>query len=111
MKKTINLEWFLAAGVRALKTFAQALASSITVGGALGDFNWTYILSVAAVAAIYSFVTSLSGLPEVGTDGTLIIDTSDPEKDTYRFAFDAPLEELATKKKVIFCVDTSTKSA
>mgnify|MGYP002621791979 CR=1 FL=1 len=58
-------KWWAAAGVRAVKTFAQVAASGITLGATLGDISWTTIASVAAVSAIYSLLTSLAGIPEV----------------------------------------------
>ncbi len=62
------IKWLQAAAVRSIKTFAQAMASGITVGAALNEINWTYLTSVAAVSAIYSIVTSLAGLPEVDNE-------------------------------------------
>lgn len=61
----MNRKWLKAAGIRAIKTFAQAFASGITVGLAFHEINWGYLASCAAVAAIYSLLTSLAGLPEV----------------------------------------------
>lgn len=58
-------KWLVAAGVRAIKTFGQVFAGSITVGLAIHEIPWGYAASVATVAAIYSLVTSLAGLPEV----------------------------------------------
>lgn len=57
--------WLKNAGVRAIKTFAQSLGSMITVGVALNEIKWGYALSVAAVAMIYSLITSVAGIPEV----------------------------------------------
>lgn len=57
-------EWLKAAGIRALKTFFQAFASGMTIDVAISELDWIHIASVAAVAAIYSIVTSLAGLPE-----------------------------------------------
>ena len=57
-------QWLKAAGIRALKTFAQASASMITVGAAMNEISWGYVASVSAVAAIYSILTSLAGIPE-----------------------------------------------
>lgn len=62
------LEWFKAAGIRALKTFAQALLATIGVAGAtagLGDVDWIAALSIGALAAIASLLTSCAGIPEV----------------------------------------------
>ena len=58
-------KWISAAGIRALKTFAQTAASLITVGAIISDIDWRVVLSTAAVAAIYSLLTSIAGLPEV----------------------------------------------
>ena len=57
--------WIKAAGVRSVKTFAQTMLSLITVGAAFAEIDWPYVLSVGAVAAIYSLLTSVAGLPEV----------------------------------------------
>lgn len=58
-------EWVKAAGIRAVKTFAQTFASMITVGAAINEISWGYVASVSAVAAVYSIATSLAGLPEL----------------------------------------------
>lgn len=57
--------WIKAAGIRAIKTFAQTALSMLTVGQAFIDVNWLNVLSVAGVAAVYSLLTSVAGLPEV----------------------------------------------
>ena len=57
--------WWKAAGIRALKTFAQAMIGSIAVGAAIAEVQWGYILSVSLVAALLSLLTSIAGLPEV----------------------------------------------
>ncbi|MBQ9211265.1 MAG: hypothetical protein IJ153_06130 [Clostridia bacterium] len=58
-------EWTKAAIIRALKTFAQTAAASITVGAAAEEVQWLRILSVSGVAFVLSLLTSLGGLPEV----------------------------------------------
>lgn len=63
------MTWIKAAGIRALKTFAQAAASMLTIGQAVTDVNWISVLSVSAVAAVISLLTSLAGLPEVKAEG------------------------------------------
>lgn len=57
--------WIKAAGIRAIRTFAQTFVSMLTIGQAFVEVDWLYILSVAGVAAVYSLLTSLAGLPEV----------------------------------------------
>lgn len=58
-------KWIKAAGVRAIKTFAQTFASMIAVGAAVSEVDWLRALSVSGVAFILSILTSLAGLPEV----------------------------------------------
>lgn len=58
-------EWFKAAGIRAVKTFAQTFAGCITVGAAASEIDWLRALSVSGVAFVLSLLTSLGGLPEV----------------------------------------------
>ena len=64
MKKNF-LKWLKAAGIRAVKTFAQTFASLMTVGAAISEIDWGYIASVSVVSAVYSIATSAAGLPEV----------------------------------------------
>lgn len=66
---TFNMQWFKAAGVRAIKTAAQTALTMITVGQAFFEINWLNVLSVSGVAAVFSLLTSIAGLPEVD-DGT-----------------------------------------
>lgn len=59
--------WLKAAGIRAIKTFAQT-ATGMTGGELVGilDVDWVGVLSVAATAAVLSLLTSMAGLPELG---------------------------------------------
>ena len=62
--------WVKAAGIRAIKTFAQTAISLYTFDRrAITEVDWLYIGSVAVVAAIYSLLTSIAGLPEVNKAG------------------------------------------
>lgn len=65
MKYLSNLEWWKAAGIRAVKTAAQTALGMLSVGAALSEIDWVHVASVSAVAALYSLITSLAGLPEV----------------------------------------------
>lgn len=58
-------QWFKAAGVRALKTFAQTAAATIGVSATLGDVNWLGVLSASVLSALLSMLTSIAGLPEL----------------------------------------------
>lgn len=62
-------KWLYAAGVRAIKTVAQTALGFITVGMTVGEVDWRNVASVAIVAGIYSLITSLAGLPELGEGG------------------------------------------
>lgn len=66
MSKTAK-EWLKAAGIRAVKTAAQTAVSMLTIGQAVVDVSWVNVLSVSAVAALYSLLTSACGLPETNT--------------------------------------------
>ena len=57
--------WIKAAGVRAIKTFAQSAIAAIGVTATLGAVDWVIIASTAALSAVLSILTSLAGLPEV----------------------------------------------
>ena len=65
MMKNKYTKWFKAASIRAVKTFAQTAASLVTVGAVISEISWGVVLSTAAVAAVYSILTSIAGLPEV----------------------------------------------
>ena len=65
MKNIISMDWFKAAAVRAIRTFAQTFASLMTVGAVMSEIDWGYIASASIVAAIYSMATSVAGLPEI----------------------------------------------
>lgn len=61
-------KWLYCASVRAGKTAAQTALSMLTIGQAVMEVNWINVLSVSAVAAIISVLTSVAGLPEVKED-------------------------------------------
>ena len=58
-------EWFKAAGIRAVRTFAEAALAYIGTGAVvLGDVNWLGVLSAGAFGAVTAVLLALSGLPE-----------------------------------------------
>lgn len=59
------LNWAKAAGIRAVKTAAQAAIGTIGASAAMGDVDWLLCGSAALLAAVLSLLTSIAGLPEV----------------------------------------------
>lgn len=60
-------EWTKKAGIRAVKTVAQAGIAGIGTAAAMGQVDWKYVLSASVLAGILSMLTSVAGLPEVET--------------------------------------------
>lgn len=59
-----------AAIIRAVRTFAQAAAAAIGTSALLSDVDWLAVLSVAALSAILSVLTSIiTDLPEAPKGG------------------------------------------
>ena len=57
--------WIKAAGVRAIKTVAQAAVASVGTAAVMGEVNWIMVGSSALLAGVLSLLTSIAGLPEV----------------------------------------------
>lgn len=68
MNNIFTKEWFKAAGVRALKTTAQAALAAIGATAVITDVNWAVVVGTAVMAGVCSLLTSLAGLPEVTTE-------------------------------------------
>lgn len=58
-------QWIKAAGVRAVKTMAQAAIGAIGAGTLISSVDWKVVASTAVVAGVVSILTSVAGLPEV----------------------------------------------
>lgn len=62
----MSRDFWYAAGVRALRTAAQAFVATIGTAVVMSDVNWMYVLSASSLAALLSIATSvITGLPEV----------------------------------------------
>ncbi|WP_276948983.1 holin [Acetatifactor muris] len=65
MKKRNWIEWMHRAGIRAVKTIAQAAIAGIGTAVAMGQVDWKYVVSASALAGVLSLLTSVAGLPEL----------------------------------------------
>ena len=63
--------WWRAAGVRAIKTWAQAAVAAIGASAVLSDVNWITVVSTAVLAGVLSLLTSVAGLPEVKAESEI----------------------------------------
>ena len=68
MKTLRNKKWWKAAGVRAIKTMAQAAIATIGASTMITETNWALVGSATAMAGILSILTSVAGLPEVDAE-------------------------------------------
>lgn len=57
-------EWAEAAGIRALRTWAQTALALIPAGVTLQDVSWEVVVSTALLAAVVSLLMSIAGIPE-----------------------------------------------
>ena len=58
-------DWFKAALIRAIRTFAESAMAYIGTGAlVLGDVNWIACLSAGAFGFICAWLFALTGLPE-----------------------------------------------
>lgn len=62
----MNKEFWKAALIRAIRTFAESALAYIGTGAVvLGDVNWLACLSAGAFGAVCAVLLALAGLPEV----------------------------------------------
>ena len=65
MKTLKSKAWWKAAGIRAVKTMAQAAIATIGASTMITETNWAIVASATVMAGVLSLLTSVSGLPEV----------------------------------------------
>lgn len=63
--KSNTKKWLKAAGIRALKTFAQTMIATIGTSAIIEAVDWKLVISASLLAAFLSILTSIAGLPEV----------------------------------------------
>lgn len=65
----MNKEFWISAGIRALRTVAQTAIATIGTTALFEDVNWAVVGSASLLAGILSILTSIAtGLPEVKKD-------------------------------------------
>lgn len=64
-----TVDWCKKAGIRAVKTMAQAAIGSIGAAATMGAVDWRIVGSTALLAGVLSLLTSVAGIPEV--EGTV----------------------------------------
>ena len=70
MKKYVfSKDWFIRAGIRALKTVAQTAIAMIGTTLLFNEVNWLVVGSASLLAGILSLLTSIAGLPELDESG------------------------------------------
>lgn len=57
--------WWKAAGIRAIRTVAQAAIATIGSAVLFTEVNWAMVASASLLAGIISLLMSVAGLPEV----------------------------------------------
>jgi hypothetical protein len=65
MKILKSKTWWKAAGIRAVKTMAQAAIATIGASTMITETNWVVVASATVMAGVLSVLTSVAGLPEV----------------------------------------------
>ena len=58
-------KWAKCAGIRAIKTVAQAAVAAIGSATVLGQVDFKVVASTAVLAGVLSLLTSVAGLPEL----------------------------------------------
>lgn len=99
-------EWVVAALVRAIKTAAEVALGMLTIGKGLTDFDWLQILSVSAVAGIYTILSCIVfGVPEAESDGVLMVDNKGDKQKWLFSVSDAVIDSIAEKKSIRLKID------
>ena len=57
-------QWWEAAGIRAIRTMAQAAIATIGASSLITETDWLMVGSASLMAGVLSLLTSVSGLPE-----------------------------------------------
>lgn len=76
----MDKNFWKATGIRALRTFLQAILAVWTAGQLITEVDWKLVLLSAFSSAVYSVLTSiLTGLPEVDYEKHIHMSKEEPE--------------------------------
>lgn len=82
----MNKDFWVAALIRAARTFLQVILAVWTAGQLITEVDWRFVLLSAFSSAVYSLLTSiLAGLPEVSYAESLYALENNPNKDVDDF--------------------------
>lgn len=99
----------LMASAGASKAFVAALIAMISSAtlAATESFTVAEILTIigAGIVAFQATYWTTNTKSESSYDGALIVDTSDPVKDTYSLEVTTPLEEINEKSEIVLKVN------
>lgn len=59
------IKWMKAAGVRAVKTFAETAIATIGTSAVISQVDWKMVASASLLSGLLSLLISIKGLPEV----------------------------------------------
>jgi Putative phage holin Dp-1 len=100
--KSIAMIWLPALG-----TFIFTLGDIWRISGEHTAQVVGTIMAVDTFLGVLLGLTAKSGIP--APDGTLKVDTTHPDKDTYSLEIDTPLSQIPDKSHVTLKVDTTAK--
>ena len=59
------MKWLKAAGIRAIKTVAQAAVATIGTTAMFSEVDWKIVASTALLSGVLTLLASVAGLPEL----------------------------------------------
>ena len=57
--------WLKAAGIRTIRTMAQAAVATISTSVLISEVNWAVVGSTTLLSGILCLLTAIAGLPEI----------------------------------------------
>ena len=93
--------------LRATETAGPAALSTFCAGALLNEVSklWPYVLLITLFTWVISFLFNAFIFGSKKADGTLLIDTSNPDRDIWRLDLSEGFETLTKKKAVTFNVE------